>query len=535
MNCRDTALFAAVMTLIDELKDKEYTEDCLPPKSSGHEIDINFSLDDMSQAKNTLISLANQLFARADEAANTTTDNDSNVLVSSLIAGIIYESVHSIAATSETKGAIYGYALDFCSVDTDFTWKVINADRDQMEGILKDFCNIALDSVFVASTVSNSHDLCTDFVRWLTFAMLETGLSINRVFDKPELSKKPLMVTLDYIVAGMEREKQRLEKNDPSLKEQKGSTKDNGKMNSLREKARNALDIEDMNTALECYNQITEINASDWEATFYKVICSAYKTADKVNTRNIEENAKSITSAMTAAMNLAKNQILVRQDLILALGKVCSWLCKLASSYFVATMNEYKASVKNAAAQADKANRVCAVMQMLFESGDAIEQNFGNDTELCKNLCVACWEIAFHCYENCNMRAPQFLNEYYQKLRKYMPTYTCSKPVVSQNTGGDGCYVATAVYGSYDCPQVWVLRRFRDYSLRQCTAGRTFIRLYYATSPTFVKLFGRTKWFNNGCRKLLDSFVNKLMLKGYKNDPYTDETIKVDVEEQENG
>ena len=25
-----------------------------------------------------------------------------------------------------------------------------------------------------------------------------------------------------------------------------------------------------------------------------------------------------------------------------------------------------------------------------------------------------------------------------------------------------GCYVATAVYGSYDCPEIWTLRRFRD-------------------------------------------------------------------------
>ena len=31
------------------------------------------------------------------------------------------------------------------------------------------------------------------------------------------------------------------------------------------------------------------------------------------------------------------------------------------------------------------------------------------------------------------------------------------------NSGG--CYVATAVYGSYDCPEVWTLRRYRDYTL----------------------------------------------------------------------
>ena len=50
-----------------------------------------------------------------------------------------------------------------------------------------------------------------------------------------------------------------------------------------------------------------------------------------------------------------------------------------------------------------------------------------------------------------------------------------------------GCYVATAVYGSYDCPQVWTLRRFRDHTLAASWYGRSFIRAYYAISPTLVK------------------------------------------------
>ena len=50
-----------------------------------------------------------------------------------------------------------------------------------------------------------------------------------------------------------------------------------------------------------------------------------------------------------------------------------------------------------------------------------------------------------------------------------------------------GCYVATAVYGSYDCPEVWTLRRFRDYQLRQTAHGRAFVRSYYKISATLVK------------------------------------------------
>ena len=56
----------------------------------------------------------------------------------------------------------------------------------------------------------------------------------------------------------------------------------------------------------------------------------------------------------------------------------------------------------------------------------------------------------------------------------------------SQGKAG-GCYIATAVYGSYDCPEVWVLRRYRDFVLAKSGPGCVFIRFYYALSPVLVK------------------------------------------------
>lgn len=35
-----------------------------------------------------------------------------------------------------------------------------------------------------------------------------------------------------------------------------------------------------------------------------------------------------------------------------------------------------------------------------------------------------------------------------------------------------GCYVATYVYGTYDCPELWVLRRWRDERLAESAQGR---------------------------------------------------------------
>lgn len=85
-----------------------------------------------------------------------------------------------------------------------------------------------------------------------------------------------------------------------------------------------------------------------------------------------------------------------------------------------------------------------------------------------------------------------------------------------------GCYVATCVYGSYDCPQVWTLRRFRDNTLAKNILGRAFIHTYYAISPTIVKWFGETKWFKKMWRGVLDNMVQNLRDQGVEDTPYED-------------
>ena len=90
------------------------------------------------------------------------------------------------------------------------------------------------------------------------------------------------------------------------------------------------------------------------------------------------------------------------------------------------------------------------------------------------------------------------------------------------NPSSGPCYVATAVYGSYDCPQVWTLRRYRDYTLAETWFGRAFIKTYYAISPTLVKWFGETNWFKKMWRNPLDKIVASLQEKGVESTPYQD-------------
>lgn len=73
-----------------------------------------------------------------------------------------------------------------------------------------------------------------------------------------------------------------------------------------------------------------------------------------------------------------------------------------------------------------------------------------------------------------------------------------------------GCFIATAVYGDYEAPEVLVLRRFRDNVLGQSVLGRTFIRTYYATSPRIADWLRFHDSIKGGVKKLLDRFVDYL-------------------------
>ena len=90
------------------------------------------------------------------------------------------------------------------------------------------------------------------------------------------------------------------------------------------------------------------------------------------------------------------------------------------------------------------------------------------------------------------------------------------------HSNSQGCYVATCVYGSYDCPEVWTLRRFRDGTLARSCFGRVFIRTYYAVSPTIVRMFGDRVWFQKFWRKKVDWLVGVLKCRGMEDTPYQD-------------
>lgn len=72
------------------------------------------------------------------------------------------------------------------------------------------------------------------------------------------------------------------------------------------------------------------------------------------------------------------------------------------------------------------------------------------------------------------------------------------------------CFVATAVYGSPDCPQVVSLRRFRDRRLSATVLGRAFISFYGVAGPIAAQLVENRPVARKLCRMILDPLARSL-------------------------
>lgn len=92
------------------------------------------------------------------------------------------------------------------------------------------------------------------------------------------------------------------------------------------------------------------------------------------------------------------------------------------------------------------------------------------------------------------------LNGYYNRFIKQF----------KQDTKSEGCYIATAIYGDYNSPEVITLRRFRDQYLLERSWGKCFVSFYYKYSPAVVKKMKNKATLNLIIKYALDYFVIKI-------------------------
>lgn len=67
----------------------------------------------------------------------------------------------------------------------------------------------------------------------------------------------------------------------------------------------------------------------------------------------------------------------------------------------------------------------------------------------------------------------------------------------------EGCFIATASYGTSTHPKIDLLRDFRDEYLKGNKAGEWFVRNYYRYGPFFARFIARHPVLKNTARVFL--------------------------------
>ena len=263
------------------------------------------------------------------------------------------------------------------------------------------------------------------------------------------------------------------------------------KIEKLYQLARRAKENNQSQEAIKYYDAILCENPNDWEAAFFKLY---FSTID-CKLGEIPSNLYRYANGMESILVLITEMNQSERDV--AMNEV-----------FQHTLYLDRLFTQNIATIVGSLNSSCNIAKRsAFNTLGDLFATHSNDGK----KAIRCYEISLKNYGLEKDRAPIIA-----KIRRIDPSHT---PPAFQKPG---CYVATCVYGSYDCPQVWTLRRYRDDTLGSTWYGRLFIRTYYAISPTLVKWFGNTNWFKKMWKGKLDRMVAKLQSNGVEDTPYED-------------
>lgn len=291
-------------------------------------------------------------------------------------------------------------------------------------------------------------------------------------------------------------------------------------LKNLYQIARRAKNENNGENASRYYDMILVKDPTSWEASFFVV----YFKAMECKIAQIRSAGISVANCVDTVLKLINDYVEGKDKQVSAVNEVVArcltlsdMLYKVAKKHY----NEIDSQIQNNYTQ-EMINNCCAARDIMYILGNSIASIFGEHTEF-HPAAVTAWKdgiekhnglMHYFAQKDSNKK---MIMEYVYKIRRYDSSY--HTPEIDTSSG---CYVATAVYGSYDCPQVWTLRRYRDYKLAETWHGRLFIHAYYAISPTIVKWHGHTEWFKKMWKGILDYMVKNLQRKGYESTPYED-------------
>jgi len=284
------------------------------------------------------------------------------------------------------------------------------------------------------------------------------------------------------------------------------------KLNNLYQIARRSKNDNNAENAAKYYDMILIEDPTSWEATFYVV----YFKAMGCKIAHIQSAAISVNNCLDSVLGLIKDTITNEVEQEAAVNEVAIRVADISNMLSSAAKNHYENIDYQIQGNYNQeyVNNVFASINTLYSFGNLLESLFEDKKYAC-DLAIIAWKAGIDWHnELMKLFVDKEANKnqimiYVDKIKKYDTSY--QSPNISTSSG---CYIATAIYGSYNCPQVLILRNYRDMFLSRTWYGRVFISLYYAVSPKVVRLFGKMKWFNTIFKIMLDKIIEKL--KKYK-------------------
>lgn len=137
------------------------------------------------------------------------------------------------------------------------------------------------------------------------------------------------------------------------------------------------------------------------------------------------------------------------------------------------------------------------------------------------NECVPRWWVVCQCGNETFQatRIGETIGLFCRVCETSSTIWTCpdcgrENPIESTNgkMKAQGCFVATAVYGDYQSPEVQYLSSFRDGVLMTSPAGRKFISYYYSYGPIFARCIAKS----NSLRTLVRIIFLRPLIWGFR-------------------
>ena len=170
--------------------------------------------------------------------------------------------------------------------------------------------------------------------------------NLSEKYPYVSLKKRPSLLAVEKTLSTAKKHLRQMEAENPELKnsQQKNTDNEKTRIDNLLNSARSERKKGNMNQAEAYYRKIKEVQPDNWESYFYSVFCSVYRTSNNTNPSAIQNYTGEIRNCISKAMRLAKKQLYSRGEIIDSIGDVAVGVTEIASNYFVAAMNRYKAA-----------------------------------------------------------------------------------------------------------------------------------------------------------------------------------------------